>query len=124
MTTAEYITTQSFDKITYTRHELSTTFAMVENDALMAAADKLWDGLKGSVEAYWEGIDLVMEGTDSKYARIRDRRNERIRIRLHTYAEAFEALGLQLEVAWDWCPKCLYKVTLLDGNNVRGCIRK
>lgn len=95
----------------------------IEKDALLDAADKLWEGVKGSVESYWEGMKNL-EGTDSVIAKMRDRRTERLSIRLHTYQEAFEVMGCELKVTYDWCPKIVYQVTLLHGNNVRGCIRK
>ncbi len=123
MTTAEYIRSQKFESITYTREELANTFDAIEDGALQGAAEKLWEALKGSVEAYWEGIDLIMDETDSKYAKMRDRKTERLGIRLHTYEEAFEVLGCELKVTYDWCPKVVYQVTLTKDNRVMGCIR-
>ena len=123
MTTAEYIrNTAEFESITYTRDELANTFDAIEKGALLDAADTLWEGLKMSVEAYWEAVERIMDETDSKYARVRDRKTERLSIRLHTYEEAFEALGCELHVTYDWCPKVVYKVTLTYDNCVRGCI--
>lgn len=122
-TTAEYIRTQDFDTIKFTRDEYAQTIENIEEGALLDAADKLWEGVKGSVEAYWEAMGLLV-GTDSVTAKIRDRKTERLRVRLHTYMEAFEVMGCELKVAYDWCPKAVYQVTLICGNNVRGCIRR
>lgn len=123
MTTAEYIRkTAEFESITYTRDELANTFDAIETGALLDAADRLWESVKKSVETYWDSVALTLDETDPMYERMRDRKNAILSSKLNAYGRAFEALGCELHVTYDWCPTVICKVTLTYDNCVRGCI--